>query len=94
MNFYYYALFSVFCFLAILILLDANVGVYFILCLRFLKLNIERLIWMIRFHPNNFITTFIRNLEYEKIAKQLEKEFRDLNEKEMERRSELSDDDR
>lgn len=88
----YYVSFTIFSILAVLMLLDENVGIYFLLCLRFLKLNLERLIWMIRFHPNNFVTTFIRNLEYEKIARELEKEFQQLNEKEMERKTNLSDD--
>jgi hypothetical protein len=30
---------------------------------------------MIKYHPNNFITTWIQNQKYDKIAKELEKEF-------------------
>lgn len=90
----YYVSFTIFSILAVLMLLDENVGIYFLLCLRFLKLNLERLIWMIRFHPNNFVTTFIRNLEYDKIARELEKEFQELNEKEMGCRPDTSNDNR
>lgn len=42
---------------------------------------------MIRFHPNNFITTWIQNKKYDKIARELEREMQ------MERERKLSDDD-
>lgn len=80
MNTYYYTLFLVFTVIAAMIVIDSNVGVYFLLLLKILKVNTERLIWMIRFHPNNFITTWIQNRKYAKIAKELEEEFRNKNE--------------
>ena len=48
-----------------------NVSDYINLLFKILKLNTERLIWMIRFHPNNFITTYLQNRKYDKIAKEL-----------------------
>ena len=36
-----------------------------------------RFLWMVRFHPNNFITTWTQNLKYDRIAKDLEKELND-----------------
>ena len=58
-----------------MIVLDNNVGVYITLIFKIIKVNMERLFWMIKFHPNNFITTWVRNREYDKIARELEKEF-------------------
>jgi hypothetical protein len=31
---------------------------------------------MMKYHPNNFITTWIQNRKYDKIARELEKEFK------------------
>ena len=75
MNTYYYTLFIAFTIIATMIVLDNNVGAYITLIFKILKVNTERLIWMIKFHPNNFITTWIRNRQYDKIARELEKEF-------------------
>lgn len=75
MNTYYYSLFIVFIVIATMIILDNNVGLYINLIVKKLKIDIEKLWWIIKFHPNNFITTWIRNREYNKIAKELEKEF-------------------
>lgn len=72
---YYYTLFIIFTIIASMIVLDNNVGVYITLIFKIIKVNMERLFWMIKFHPNNFITTWIRNREYDKIARELEKEF-------------------
>ena len=75
MSTYYYFLFLVFTIIAAMIVLDNNVGVYITLIFKILKVNTERFVWMIKFHPNNFITTYLRNRQYDKIAKELEKEF-------------------
>lgn len=75
MNTYYYSLLIVFTVIAAMIVIDNNVAVYITLIFKILKVNFERLIWMIKFHPNNFITTWIQNRKYDKIARELEKEF-------------------
>lgn len=75
MNTYYYTLFIIFTVIAAMIVLDNNVGVYITLIFKIIKVNTERLFWMIRFHPNNFITTWIQNRKYDRIARELEKEF-------------------
>lgn len=75
MNTYYYTLFIIFTVIVTMMILDNNVSDYINLLFKILKLNTERLIWMIRFHPNNFITTYLQNRKYDKIAKELEKEF-------------------
>jgi len=87
MNTYYYTLLFAFSIIAVMTVIDDNVGIYFLLLLKILKVNTERLIWMIRFHPNNFIMTWIQNRKYNKIAKELEEEFRNrlLNDNETHR---------
>jgi hypothetical protein len=54
---------------------DKNVSDYIILLSKILRLNIERFFWMVKYHPKNFITTWIQNRKYDKIAKELEQEF-------------------
>lgn len=61
--------------LAYMIIVDENVGKFILIWVAIIKVNTERLIWMIRFHPNNFVTTWLQNRKYDKIAKELEKEF-------------------
>ena len=56
---------------------DQNVVDYFLLIFKMMKINMVRLLWIIRFHPNNFITTWIQNSKYARIAKDLEKELND-----------------
>jgi hypothetical protein len=56
---------------------DQNVVDYFLLVFKMMKINMVRLLWIIRFHPNNFITTWIQNRKYARIAKDLEKELND-----------------
>jgi hypothetical protein len=58
-----------------MIIVDENVGKFIMIWVAIIKVNTERLIWMIRFHPNNFVTTWLQNRKYDKIAKELEKEF-------------------
>lgn len=63
--------------LAYLILIDENVAIYLNLIFKLVNIRIQQFFWLIRFHPNNFVTTWIRNRQYDKIAKELEKELRD-----------------
>ena len=58
-------------------IIDQNVAEYLLLVFKMMKLNVVRLLWMIRLHPNNFITTWIQNRKYDRMAKELEKELND-----------------
>lgn len=62
-----------------IISIDKNVEDYLVLIFKLIKLNIEKIFWMIRLHPKNPITNFTKNREYYKIAKELEKEFNKTN---------------
>jgi hypothetical protein len=66
----------IFAIIAYLIITDRNVADYLTLVFKMTKLNIERFFWMIRLHPNNFITTWIQNRKYDKMAKELMKEIK------------------
>ena len=64
----------IFAIIAYLIITDRNVADYLTLVFKMMRLNIERSLWMIRFHPKNPITNLIMNWKYDRIAKELEKE--------------------
>jgi hypothetical protein len=68
-----------FAILAYLILTDKNVADYLTLVFKMTRLNVERMFWMIRFHPKNPITNLMMRWKYDKIAKELEKEFSQAN---------------
>ena len=69
-----YGLLLVFGIVVYIMVIDQNVADYLLLVFKMMKLNIERYFWMIRFHPNNFITTWIQNRKYDRMAKDLHKE--------------------
>lgn len=60
-----------------MIIVDKNVGDYLTLLFKMIFLNIERFFWMVRFHPRNPITNLLKRWEYDRLAKELEKEFND-----------------
>jgi len=80
MNNYHYALFLIFSIIGVMIVLDANVAEYIVLLTRIIKLNTERVFWMITLHPKNPISNYMMNRKYNKLAKELEEEFRKKNE--------------
>jgi len=51
MSTYYYTLFIAFTVVAVMMIVDQNVGDYLLLIFKIIKLNFERMIWSIRFHP-------------------------------------------
>jgi hypothetical protein len=63
--------------LAYLILTDKNVADYLTLVFKMMKINVERMFWMIRLHPKNPITNLMMRWRYDRIARELQKEFND-----------------
>ena len=61
--------------LAYLIWVDENVTVYLTLIFKIIRINTERMLWMIRLHPKNPITNLMMKRKYDRIAKELEKEY-------------------
>jgi hypothetical protein len=74
MTTYYYILFTIFAFIFYVMSIDSNVSTYLNIIFKLLKVNYEKLIWLIRFHPKNPITNLIMRFKYNKIAKDLYKE--------------------
>jgi hypothetical protein len=48
---YYYALFTLFAVVIYMVAVDPNVATYIVLLSKTAKINVERMFWMIRFHP-------------------------------------------
>ena len=61
--------------LAYLILVDENVSSYLTLIFKIIRINTERMFWMIRFHPRNPITNLMMKLKYDRLARELQKEY-------------------
>lgn len=61
--------------IAYIMILDENVGTYLTLLFKMWRINTQRFFWMMRYHPNNFVTTYLQNRKYDRIAKELQKEF-------------------
>ena len=60
--------------LAYLIWVDENILVYLTLTLKVIKINTERMLWMIRLHPHNPITNLMMKWKYEKLAREIQAE--------------------
>ena len=60
--------------LAYLIWVDENIAVYFSLTFKVIKINTERMLWMIRLHPYNPITNLMIKWKYEKLAREIQAE--------------------
>jgi len=54
---------------------DENVTIFINLIFKWIGVKIESLFWMIRLHPKNPITNLIKRWEYDRIAKELMKEY-------------------
>jgi hypothetical protein len=72
-----YSILLVFGVIAYIMIIDPNVNEYLTLVFKVIKVNIERVYWMIRLHPKNPITNLMMRWKYAKIAKELQKEFND-----------------
>lgn len=48
---YYYSLFTAFVIIVTMMIIDQNVAEYIVLLTKSAKMNVERMVWMIRFHP-------------------------------------------
>jgi hypothetical protein len=75
-----YSILLVFGVIAYIMIIDPNVNEYLTLVFKIIKVNIERVYWMIRLHPKNPITNLMMRWKYAKIARELEKEFSKVNE--------------
>lgn len=74
MNSYQSVILLMTCVLAYIMIVDQNVSDYLLLIFKITKINFSRFFWMLRLHPKNPITNLIKEREYAKLAKELEKE--------------------
>jgi len=73
---YYYSLFTIFAIIVTMMIVDQNVGDYIVILTKLFKINIERFIWRIRFHPFWFTNPIAQRLmmrKYEKMMKDNER---------------------
>lgn len=69
---YYYSLFTAFAIIITMMILDPNVGEYILLLTKLVKSKVERLYWMIRFHPVVFSSPIGRWWMMRKYMKEVE----------------------
>lgn len=48
---YYYSIFTAFAVILTMMIIDPNVSTYIVLLTKTAKVNFEKMIWMIKFHP-------------------------------------------
>lgn len=68
------ALLLIFGILAYIIMVDENAAAYLTLIFKIIRVNMERTLWMIRFHPRNPITNLMMKWKYDRLARELMKE--------------------
>ena len=73
MGIYYYSIFTIFIVIALMIVIDPNVGRFIDLLVKIVHLNTERFFWIVKYHTNNLITNWIQNRKYDKLSIELEK---------------------
>ena len=64
----------IFAILAYLMWADENVVIYLTLIFKIIKINTQRMFWMIRLHPYNPITNLMMKWKYERLARELQAE--------------------
>ena len=70
----YTAILTISIIICYIILTDKNVEDYLILIFKIIRVNTERMLWMIRFHPRNPITNLMMKWKYERLARELQAE--------------------
>ena len=74
MTLYQTIFFTIFAVIAIMIVLDKNVADYIILLTKIVKMQFERMKFMIIYHPKNPVTNFIQARKMDRLAMELHKE--------------------
>jgi hypothetical protein len=69
---YYYGLLFVFCVVAYMMVVDKNVADYIILSYKLFLINVERLRWLIIYHPKNPITRWWMDRKFKKFIKEMQ----------------------
>lgn len=75
MTYYQITLFTIFGILVAMVVADKNVAEYIVLLTKIVKMQFERMRFMIIYHPKNPITNYIQTQKMNKLALQLQQEF-------------------
>lgn len=81
MDIYHYTLFLIFSIIAIMIVIDANVGDYIILLTKLMSSSLRKYIWILKYHPKNPIMNWIKYRESLRLAEELMKELENKDNK-------------
>lgn len=73
---YYISLLLIFSFVAYFVATDESVAKYVVILAKIVKINIERYIWMLRFHPRNPINKYLMWRRALSLAKEFEQEYK------------------
>lgn len=76
---YYIALFTLFIIVAWMMTHDKNVADYIVLQTKIIIMQLERIKFMIIYHPKNPITNFIQKQKMSKLAAMMQKEYEQKN---------------
>lgn len=74
MDSYQYLILFIASVIAWLMIVDPNIAEYMNLIFKIMGVNFQRFLWMMKYHPNNFVTTWVQNRKYDKIARELQEE--------------------
>lgn len=74
MSIYQIVLFIFFAVISIIIVLDKNVAEYIDLLFKFMNLQFQRYLFIVKYHPKNPITNIIQYHKMNRIARQLQLE--------------------
>ena len=69
-----YGVLVIFGVIVYVMIIDPNVNEYLTLIFKIIKINTERMFWMIRLHPKNPITNLMMKWKYERLARELQAE--------------------
>lgn len=75
MTYFQYLCLIIFGVIAYMMIIDPNVGTYLTLVFKMIGINIQRTLWLIRFHPfwlKNPISKWRRERHYYKLIKEME----------------------
>lgn len=77
----YYIWFLIFFCIGYLIVSDASIARLFVLIVEIIKIQYEKILWIIKYHPSNPIVRFMIHHNSLRLAKELQQELKNKQEK-------------
>lgn len=78
---YYYSIFTVFAIIVTMMVIDPNVSEYIVLLYKNFKISLERMYWMMRFHPVIFSSPIVKWWMMRKYMRTAEKLAQELSQR-------------